>query len=354
MAAGRVAWIDYSKGIGIILVVMAYSAGIFGGADASGNWMLGLAAWATPVVVPAFFLISGLFLRRSIFGSAATYFDRKVLHLAYFFAIWLAIETVFLNAGAIARSPLAFLSLYASGWIAPESPLWFIHELAVFYIVTRLTRRLPANRVFIGAAVLQVLAAAGLFQTGWTVADRFAAYYVYFFAGYAAVPVVFHYVRGIARRANDITGVLAVWLAVHTAFVAMGIAGLPVVSLILGFAGTFALIAGGALLSHLPAAQFIGYAGRNSLAVYLCFFIPVHVLHAVLTATGLIPDAGAASLATAVASIALSLLACRLALETPLRVLFVRPQILRFKAARSAQRGSLLSASIPTSSLPEL
>lgn len=354
MAAGRVAWIDYSKGIGIILVVMAYAAQVYGGAGPSENWMLGVSRWAAPLVLPAFFLISGLFLRRSIFGSAATYFDRKVLHLAYFFAIWLAIETVFLNAGDIARDPLAFVRLYASGWIAPMSPLWFIHELAIFYIFARLVRRLPAKRVFIGAIGLQILAAAGLFHTGWPVPDRFAAYYVYFFAGYAAGPIAFQYTRGITGRARDMAGVLTLWLAVHTAFVTLGIAGLPVVSLILGFAGTFALIAGGALLSHLPAAQFIGYAGRNSLAVYLCFVIPVHVLHAFLATTGLIPDAGAASLATAVTAIALSLLAYRLVLETPLRALFVRPQILRFKAARSAQRGSLLSASMPESGLPDV
>ena len=353
MAGGRVAWIDQAKGIGIIFVVMMYSAWAFGEAAPGGNWMLGVAAWVSPMTVPAFFMIAGLFLHRSIFGSAAAYYDRKVLHLAYFFAIWLAIETAFFNGAGLIRHPLEFLRLYLTGWIMPQSPLWFIHELAVFYIVTRLLRRVPAARVLAGAALLQVLGATGLFHTGWSVADRFAGYYVYFFAGYAAVPVVFQYARGVTERWRDIAGGLLLWLAVHTAFVALGIAGLPIISLILGFAGSFAIIAAGVLLSRVRAAQFIGYAGRRSLAVYLSFSIPMSLLQALLGSGTIIPDAGAASLATAVTTIAVSLAAYRIALGTPLRALYVRPRILRIAAARSAQRGTLLSSTLSERGLPE-
>ena len=59
MSAGRIAWIDYAKGIGIILVVMSAAAIGYGAPEGGVNWMLGLADWARPFVVPAFFLISG-------------------------------------------------------------------------------------------------------------------------------------------------------------------------------------------------------------------------------------------------------------------------------------------------------
>jgi uncharacterized membrane protein YcfT len=347
MPTGRIAWIDHSKGLGIILVVLSAAALGYGDADTGGNWMQGLAAWANPFTVSAFFVIAGLFLHRAIFGSAPAYFDRKVLHLAYFFAIWLAVETAFLHAGAVVHGPAELARVYLSGWAAPDSPLWFIQELAIFYIVTRLVRRIRAVRVLAAGALLQIVSAAGLFSTGWSVADHFAQFYVFFFAGYAGAPLAFRFALGAADRRKDLITGLAVWAAIHTAFVALGIAGLPLVSLILGFAGTFALIGAGVLLAALPAAHFIGDAGRRSMAIYLGFFVPLQVLLTLVQMSGIFADAGAASLAIGAATLVIALGMQRLALETPLKLFYVRPMALRIKPSRTAQRGSLLTSAMP-------
>ena len=344
MFAGRIAWIDHAKGLGIILVVMSVAALGYGTPHGAGNWMLGLADWARPFAVPAFFLIAGLFLPRALFGSAPAYFDRKILRLVYFFALWLAIETVILNAGAFTRGPAELARLYLSGWIAPQSPLWFLQQLALFYLATRILRRVKPVRVLAAGALLQILSAAGLFQTGWSVADHFAANYIFFYAGYTGASLVFSFAHGAAARWKDLAWALCIWAGVHTAFVAMGIAGLPIVSLILGFAGSFALIGMGVMLSSLPAAHFIGDAGRQSMAVYLGFFIPLQVLVTLVQASGIFADAGAASLAIAAASLMIALGVQRLAMETPLRALYVRPRIFRLKPSQSAQRGSLLTS----------
>lgn len=346
MSAGRIAWIDHAKGLGIILVVMSVAALAYGtpgnSAGDAGNWMLGLAAWALPFVIPAFFLLSGLFLHRSLYGSASVYFDRKVLRLVYFFALWLAIETVILNAGAFTRGPAELARLYLGGWIAPESPLWFLQQLALFYLVTRAIRRLQPVRVLAAGALLQVLSEAGLFYTGWSVTDHFAANYIYFYAGYAGASLVFSFARDATARWKDLAWSLGIWACVHTAFVAMGIAGLPIVSLILGFAGSFALIGLGVVLSSFPAAHFIADTGRQSMAVYLGFFIPLQALVTLVQASGIFADAGAASLAIAAVTLMVALGMQRLALETPLRALYVRPRIFRVKPSQAKQRGSLL------------
>lgn len=342
MHAGRIAWIDHTKGLGIILVVMSVAALSYGTPDGALNWMQGLAAWTAPFVVPAFFLIAGLFLHRAIFGSAPAYFDRKVLRLVYFFALWLAIETVVLNAGAFTRGPTVLARVYLSGLIAPDSPLWFLQQLALFYLVTRAIRRLKPARVLAAGALLQMLAAAGLFHTGWSVADHFAANYIYFYAGYAGASLVFSFTQGAAMRWRDLAWALVIWAGVHTAFVAMGIAGLPIVSLILGFAGCFALAGLGVVLSKLPAAHFIGDTGRQSMAVYLGFFIPLQALVTLVQASGIFADSGAASLAVAAAALMIALGMHRLAIETPLRALYVRPRIFRLKPSQVSQRGCLL------------
>ena len=342
MHAGRIAWIDHVKGLGIILVVMSVAALGFGAPEGGSNWMLGVAAWADPFVVPAFFLIAGLFLHRSLFGSAPAYFDRKLLRLVYFFTLWLAIETVILNAGAFTRGPAELARIYLSGWIAPHSPLWFLQQLALFYLVTRTIRRLKAPRVLAAGALLQMLAAAGLFQTGWSVADHFASNYIFFYTGYAGASLVFSFAQSATTRWRDIGWALGIWAGVHTAFVAMGIAGLPIVSLILGFAGSFALIGMGVLLSTLPAAHFIGDAGRQSMAIYLGFFIPLQAVVTLVQASGIFADAGADSLAVAAAALMIALGMHRLAMETPLRMLYVRPRIFRLKRSQTSQRGTLL------------
>ena len=197
-----------------------------------------------------------------------------MLRLAYFFALWLAIETVVLNAGAFSRGLPELAGLYVKGLIAPESPLWFIQQLFLFYLVTRTIRRRKPAHVLAGAAVLQILAAAGLFQFSWSVLDHFAANFVFFYAGYAGASLVFQFANGVVTRMQDLAWGLTVWAGVHTAFVAMGIADLPIVSLILGFGGAFALAGIGVILARLPAAHFIGDAGRHSFAIYLGFFHP--------------------------------------------------------------------------------
>ena len=59
MSAGRIAWIDHAKGIGIILVVMSVTALGYGAPEGGMNWMLGVTAWAQPFAVPAFFVLAG-------------------------------------------------------------------------------------------------------------------------------------------------------------------------------------------------------------------------------------------------------------------------------------------------------
>ena len=344
MSAGRIAWIDYAKGIGIILVVMSAAAIGYGAPEGGVNWMLGLADWARPFVVPAFFLISGLFLHRGLFGSAPVYFDRKILRFAYFFALWLAIETVILNAGMFSQGLPGLAQLYLSGLVSPQSPLWFIQQLFLFYLVTRAIRRQKPARILAGAAVLQILAAAGLFQSGWSVVDHFAANFVFFYAGYVGASLAFGFANKAENRLRDLGWTLTVWAGVHTAFVAMGIADLPIVSLILGFAGTFALISAGVLLARIPAAHFIGDAGRQSFAIYLGFFIPLQLLLMLVKMSGIFADTGAASLAIAAATLMIALGMHRLAMETPLRALYVRPRIFRIKPSQAAGRGSLLVA----------
>ena len=65
----RLEWIDYGKGISIILVVMMHSTLSSEQALGHVGWLHEVVAFAKPFRIPAFFLIAGLFVGRKISGG---------------------------------------------------------------------------------------------------------------------------------------------------------------------------------------------------------------------------------------------------------------------------------------------
>ena len=88
-------WVDYAKGFCIVMVVMMHST--LGVEQAAGHegWMHAAVAFARPFRMPDFFLISGLFLARVIDRDWRDYLDRKVVHFAYFYVLWVTIQFAF-------------------------------------------------------------------------------------------------------------------------------------------------------------------------------------------------------------------------------------------------------------------
>ena len=152
----RIDWVDYAKGICIILVVMMHST--LGVEKAAGEltWVHGFIDWARPFRMPDFFMISGLFLASRIDKPWRGYLDSKVLHFAYFYVLWMTIQTFTKSFGVLQTEGLAsFLKIYLEGFYEPYGTLWFIYLLAIFFVVTKLLRQVPALLIFAGAAVLE-------------------------------------------------------------------------------------------------------------------------------------------------------------------------------------------------------
>ena len=82
--AVRIDWVDYAKGICIVLVVMMHSTLGVEAARGREGWLHDVVEFAKPFRMPDFFLISGLFLARVIDRDWRTYLDRKVVHFALF------------------------------------------------------------------------------------------------------------------------------------------------------------------------------------------------------------------------------------------------------------------------------
>src|SRR6195256_2119201 len=122
----RVDWVDYAKGFCIVFVVMMHST--LGVEQAAGEqgWLHTVVAFAKPFRMPDFFLISGLFLAQVIDRDWRTYLDRKVVHFAYFYVLWMTIQLGVKAPLLVAEHGLGGTALlYVESFWEPFGPLRF-------------------------------------------------------------------------------------------------------------------------------------------------------------------------------------------------------------------------------------
>jgi len=328
-ASGRVEWVDYAKGICIILVVMMHSTLGVEKALGAASWLHPFIEWARPFRMPDFFMISGLFLASRINRPWSQYLDSKVWHFAYFYALWLTISFALkFTSFAGEMGTAGALGYYALSFVQPFGTLWFIYMLPVFFIVTKLARLVSPILVWFVAAALQVLPV----HTGWLVIDEFAERYVYFFTGYWFAAWIFEYARLLDRqRWRTVLSGLVIWAVLNGWLVGAGIAHWPLIGLALGFIGACAVVASGTLLARAHLADPVRYCGQNSIVIYLSFFVFMATMRTVLIKTGLIADAGLISLVVTATGVVGPVLLFWTVRNTPARLLFNRPQMFRYR-----------------------
>jgi uncharacterized membrane protein YcfT len=321
-ATGRIDWVDYAKGICIVMVVMMHS--VLGVELAAGQtgFMHVLVAFAKPFRMPDFFLISGLFLSVVIDRDWRTYLDRKVVHFAYFYVLWVTIQFGFKAPGFAAETSWSHVgALYLESFIEPFGTLWFIYLLPVFFVVTKATRRMPPLLIWGGAALLEMAHV----NTGWTVPDEFAARFVYFYSGYLFANYVFVLSdRARARPVLALAG-LAVWALIDGGAVVSGISEWPLISLALGLAGSGAIVTMGTLLARAHWLNFLRYCGEHSIVIYLAFFLPMAATRTLLLRAGPVHDIGTISLIVTLVGVIGALALWRIALKAGATSLFERP-----------------------------
>ncbi|MBR0757538.1 acyltransferase family protein [Bradyrhizobium jicamae] len=321
-AGRRIDWVDYAKGICIVMVVMMHSVlGVEKAADQTG-FMHYVVMFAKPFRMPDFFLISGLFLSVVIDRDWRTYLDRKVVHFAYFYLLWVTIQFGFKAPSLAAESSWRDVCLlYLESFIEPFGTLWFIYLLPIFFVVTKLTRNIHPFVIWLIAAALEMTHLA----TGWTVIDEFSARFVYFFTGYILADYVFALSDRARARPVLALGGLALWALINSGLVTSGASEWPIVSLALGLAGACAIIVIGTLLARAHWLNFLRYCGEHSIVIYLAFFLPMAAARTLLLRAGIIPDIGLISLIVTVVGVAGSLLIWRIALAVHANFLFERP-----------------------------
>ncbi|MDE2361152.1 MAG: acyltransferase family protein [Hyphomicrobiales bacterium] len=308
----RTAWVDVAKGVSILLVVTMYSAYNTGEYTGGVGFLHYVIGFATPFRMPEFFLISGLFLSRVIDRPWRSYADRRIVHYFYFYLVW-AFIMIALKVGVYGASPTEMAHDYALALVEPYGVLWFVYLLGVFGAVIKLCRqiRIPHWIVVSTAAVLQM---AQVVSPSYIV-QQFAAYFVFYYAGYVFSPLVFRVAAWAQENRSGAAQGLAAWalangllvfspgfevLPTHTQ---MGYAAFPPVHLALALAGAVALCVFAALVCQRPATNWLRWLGEHSLVVYLAFTIPMSLFRAFALWSGIITQTGPLSAAVLVVSV---------------------------------------------------
>jgi len=330
----RIDWVDYAKGFCIIMVVMMHSTLGVEKAAGAESWLGYVVAFARPFRMPDFFLISGLFLARVIDRDWRTYADRKIVHFAYFYVLWLVIQFAFKAPGMAAEDGVAAaLGQFLLAFIEPFGTLWFIYLLPIFFAVTKLLRGVPSWIVLVLAAALEIAP----IHTGWTIPDEFASRFVYFYAGYLFAPQVFRLAAAvIAQPGLAVLGLLA-WAMINAYAVFAGVSEMPFIGLGLGILGACAVVAFSALLSKADLMAPLRYCGEHSIVIYLAFFLPMAATRALLLRTGVIPDLGTVSLIVTAVGVIVPVLLYWAVRGTRLRFLFERPAWARIDRVKTTE-----------------
>ena len=331
---GHIAWIDHAKGICIVLVVMLYAVGLTGRAAGGEGWLHAVEQFARPFRMPDFFLVSGLLLARAIGRDWLAYLDRKVVHFAYFYVLWLTLLLAFESRWLVDDVGwTGVAAAYARAMVHPYSMLWFIYLLPLFFVVTKLARGVSAPLVWLLAAAVQIAHP----ETGVKVLDKFAGYYVFFYSGFLCAPLIFRLAARAAAHCGRTLAALGIWALLNGYLAASEYAFLPGVSLAAGLVGAVAVTLFASLICTSWAFAALGYCGRHSIAIYLAFLVPMTVTHKLASYSG-ISDVGTLSLLATLGGVGGALLLRRLLTGTRLRFLFERPAWFSVETARKYLR----------------
>lgn len=153
--AARQVWIDFARGIGVILVVYGH---VLGGLVRPGLFPDGpLARWMDYTLytfhMPLFFFLAGLNVQHSLRRGTRPFLAAKAWTIAYPYVLWSLVQgSIIMVLSRDANIPI-YPSDLAAIWYRPIAQFWFLYALMICHVLAALI----SNR-----AAMIALAAVGL------------------------------------------------------------------------------------------------------------------------------------------------------------------------------------------------
>jgi uncharacterized membrane protein YcfT len=275
----RLAWVDSAKAISIVLVVLIHADRWLEFVGADSPWIGAFNELFTTMRMPLFFAMSGLLAQRWIHErSWRQLLTGKLRILIWVFLVWQPIVFLYKISAAnflpdqADSSLLAHLARLVGSPIRPNGETWFLWALVLFFVLAKVTRRVPPvvqvgvagaisaawltfGIAFIGKDVMRLLG------DGW---QGVFSYYFFFVAALYCRPALIALASRIRPWAA--APIVAIWIGSVIWVDSFGVDQWFPIPLILRLGAVVAGIAAATLLVRLPGLVRLG---QTTLPVYL-------------------------------------------------------------------------------------
>lgn len=323
----RFDWVDTDKGLSIVLVVARHTAAGVALSLGKAPLIFGLiSTLASPYRMPLFFVVAGLFAADYMRRPLREFLDKKLLHFAYFYFLWSAIQIGMKMALPGGLHDVGVKDLLLTP-IEPFGVLWFIYALPLFFVAMRLMRDVPKILV---VAVALVFYFARI-DTGWTVPDESALRFIFFVIGVYCAPHVFQiadWARAHVLQATLVGVIVLSAIGVITLSPLIDLRGIEFLAGVAGCIGCVMLVSAAAAKG---LTGWLTYIGSRSLYVFVAFFLPMAAARMVMIKAG-VTNGDLVTFVAVALGVILPLVAARLLEGTRLGFLFTRPAFLRLPA----------------------
>lgn len=177
---GRRAWMDILRGLAVIMVVATHTVRLTEYAEGSIPVIPTIVDILTPLRMPMLFVLSGMLVPRSLAKGTWAYLRGKLTKIAYPYVLW---TVILASLGALTASIIVFPDLFTLLFIRPETPLWFLGYLVLYYLMALLCRWVHPLVIAVAAVPLSMLPIEG----EW---ERFWYHAISFFFGVALGPFI--------------------------------------------------------------------------------------------------------------------------------------------------------------------
>jgi uncharacterized membrane protein YcfT len=329
----RHAWVDIAKGICIVAVVCLYAFNQLHELEIPPGWLGDWTAFAKPFRMPDFFLISGLFLGRVLNRPWRSYLDTKVLHYFYFIGLWSIFIFAWNWGGQLAElGAYRSVKLFLYTLYRPEAMLWFIQTLSFYFVLTRLLRFVPFYLLLLVALVMRL----SEYHTGIYPIDWIGEFYFFFLCGVFFAKYFFSMADWATDNKKLAWALVAVWAVTNQYLVSTGWTEIPVILLCVGMVGISAVVLISSLINEYSWVQPFRYLGKNSIVVYLGFYLPMRWMASAYTHSETQWNSNVLGTVLVFGSIAAAVLIFKLTQGTALNFLFERPAWARLRSVQSA------------------